>query len=121
MKQKLDFMYNYADFDNDRITMRTKFLKEMNKKTSLKDIGETLDDLVLDNKAKNWKYYNVTKNHKDGSKRAEQDFTSEDFSWSGRVMKMTDPKAPLFYEDPSILDKADPDFKNHLHKLNDKI
>lgn len=50
MKQKLEFMYNFTDYDNDRVNIREKYLKEMNKKTSLQDIGETLDELVLDNK-----------------------------------------------------------------------
>jgi len=35
MNEKLDFMYNYVDFDHDRAVIRNKFLKEMNKKTSL--------------------------------------------------------------------------------------
>ena len=44
-------MYNYLDYDNDRKKIRDKFLNEMNKKTTLKDIGETLDKLILDEKA----------------------------------------------------------------------
>jgi hypothetical protein len=53
MSKKLDFMYSYLDFDTDRSMVRTKFLQEMNKKTTLKDIGEILDKLVLDSKAEN--------------------------------------------------------------------
>jgi len=36
-------MYNYLDYDNDRVRIRERFIKEMNKKTTLKDIGELLD------------------------------------------------------------------------------
>lgn len=32
-------------------------MKEANKRTTLEDLGETLDKLVIDNKAKNWKHY----------------------------------------------------------------
>jgi len=35
MNAKLDFMYNYCDFDTDRAEVRTKFLTEMNKRTTL--------------------------------------------------------------------------------------
>jgi len=63
MNMKLDFMYNYLDFDNDRSRVREKFIFEMNKKTSLEDIGETLDELVLDSKAKNWKYYEINEHY----------------------------------------------------------
>ena len=36
-------MFNYLDYDNDRAKIREKYVKEMNKKTTLKDIGEALD------------------------------------------------------------------------------
>lgn len=47
-------MYNYLDFDHDRAKVRNRFLKEMNKRTTLKDIGETLDKLIYDSKAASW-------------------------------------------------------------------
>jgi DNA-directed RNA polymerase sigma subunit (sigma70/sigma32) len=43
MGAKVDYMYNYLDFDNDRAVVRSKFLNEMNKRTTLADIGEQLD------------------------------------------------------------------------------
>lgn len=36
-------MYNYLDYDNDRSEVRERFIKNYNKKTSLKDIGDILD------------------------------------------------------------------------------
>ena len=50
-EKRADFMYNYLDYDNDRRRVRDRFLKEMNKKTTIKDIGETLDKLVFNEKA----------------------------------------------------------------------
>ena len=41
-------MYNFLDYDNDRSRVRERFIKEMNKKTSLKDIGELLDKFIID-------------------------------------------------------------------------
>lgn len=59
MEGKIDFMYNHLDFMHDRAKVRDKFLKEMNKKTTLVDIGETLDKLVYESKAASWKHYDV--------------------------------------------------------------
>ena len=53
----LDFMYTYGDYDSDRTLVREKFLKEATKRSSLADIGETLDKMVVENKAKYWKHY----------------------------------------------------------------
>ena len=63
MNQKLDFMYNYLDYDNDRTYVRNKFLKEMNKRTTLADIGETLDKIHYSSKANNYKHYKVNEHH----------------------------------------------------------
>lgn len=54
-------MYNYLDYDNDRSRVRERFVKEMNKKTTLTDIGEMLDRFILDEKAENAKFYDSTK------------------------------------------------------------
>jgi hypothetical protein len=45
-------MYNYLDYDSNRHQLRERFAKEMHKKTSLKDVGEKLDEFILDSKAK---------------------------------------------------------------------
>lgn len=44
-------MYNYLDFYNDRHKVRERFVNEINKKTTLEDIGKRLDKFVLDSKA----------------------------------------------------------------------
>ncbi len=44
-------MYNYLDYKGDRHKVRQRFLNEMNKKTTLEDIGLILDEFVLDSKA----------------------------------------------------------------------
>lgn len=103
MQNKFDFMYNMADWENDRTNIRNKYLLEMNKKTSLQDIGEMLDDMILDSKAKNYKHYNLGEHYNLQSKRASKDYTSNDFKWSGRIMKLIDPKTPYFFQDESLL------------------
>lgn len=100
MSAKIDYMYNYMYFDHDRARVREKFLKEMNKRTTLLDIGEKLDKLVVDSKAANWKHYDLAENWNDEPERASRDYHSTDFKWSGKILRMMDPKAPLFIDDP---------------------
>jgi hypothetical protein len=54
-------MYNYLDYDSNRHQLRERFAKEMHKKTSLKDVGEKLDEFILDSKAKTAKYWHHDK------------------------------------------------------------
>ena len=51
MKPRVEFMYNYLDFDNERRAIRGKFLDEMHKKSTVKDIGEKLDEFTWSSKA----------------------------------------------------------------------
>lgn len=51
MDERLEYMYQEIDYDYDRAKVRSKFLDEVNRRTTLKDIGETLDKLVIDSKA----------------------------------------------------------------------
>jgi hypothetical protein len=45
-------MYNYLDFKNDRYRVRERFVRHLNKKTTIEDVGSLLDKFVLDSKAK---------------------------------------------------------------------
>lgn len=80
-------MYNFLDYDNDRKQIRDKFLNEMHKKTTLKDIGETLDKLILDEKAATAQYVNPYEDTK--IKYASKDSDSLDHLWSGKLFKNT--------------------------------
>lgn len=117
----MDYMYNFYDYDTNRFKVREKFVKEMNKKISLKDIGETLDDLVLENKSKYYKHYSLQEHHNAQPERPTKDYTSNDFQWSGRVLKLIDPKSPLFYEDPSIINQATGTLHPKFEKIKEQI
>ena len=41
-------MFDYLEYDSDRTRVRNKFINEINKKTTLKDIGRLLDKFMLD-------------------------------------------------------------------------
>lgn len=57
MKERVEIMYSFDDIAHDRHVLRDRFLKEMNKKTTLKDIGRKLDEFILDAKANNAQFY----------------------------------------------------------------
>jgi len=122
MNEKLDYMYNHLDFDHDRAKVRDKFLNEVNKRVSLKDIGETLDKLIYENKAENIQHYKLNEHYNLHSKRATKDFSSEDFKWSGRLFKTIDPKYPIFIDDPDQIDAVpNESIQEKLHRVYDKI
>lgn len=43
MKARMEFMYDYMDFRSDRHRVRERFLKHVNKKSTIEDIGGMLD------------------------------------------------------------------------------
>ena len=61
IEQRLEYMYSYLDYDNNRHRLREKFANEMHKKTSLQDVGEKLDEFILDSKAKQADYWHADK------------------------------------------------------------
>ena len=50
-------MFNYMDYDNDRSKVRQRFIDEMNKKTTLEDIGKMLDKFIIDERGKRLEYW----------------------------------------------------------------
>lgn len=101
-QKRAEYMYSFADYDNDRAKVRERFITEYNKKTTLKDIGEMLDKFVLDEKAEGLRYMDFTKDEQ--VKSAAKDTSNFEMSWTGRIFKDTDPLKPLLMDDESPLD-----------------
>jgi hypothetical protein len=57
IERRADFMFSFLDYDNDRYKVREKFIKEMNKKTTLDDIGKALDKFIVDEKGDMLEYW----------------------------------------------------------------
>lgn len=55
-------MFNFLDYDYDRYHVREKFIKEMNKKTTLQEIGEILDQMLINEQAADAQYWNLENN-----------------------------------------------------------
>lgn len=82
---RADFMYDYLDFDNDRYAVRRRFIDEMHKKTTLKDIGEKIDKFIIDEKAEGFKHWDLSEI--DDIKSSKKDFTSYEATWAGKILK----------------------------------
>ena len=120
LARRAEFMYNFFDYDNDRERVRTRFLEEANKRTTLKDIGEALDKFMLDEKAKGLTFMNA-ENNDSLPKSATQDSSSFELSWTGRIFKDTDPLKPLLLDDASPLDSMPEDKDTPYRDIIDRI
>lgn len=95
-------------------------MDEMNKKTTLKDIGEALDRFIVDEHGASLQYLDLAK-EKEHVKTAEKDLTNLDLQWSGKVFRDIDPMKPLLMDDPTPLDNV-PEFKHQAYQdILDKI
>lgn len=96
--KRAELMYDFYDYDNDRARVRERFLKEANKKTTLKEIGETLDKFILEERADSLRYTDISR-PLDEVKSASKDTNSFEMSWTGRIFKRADPLKPLLLDD----------------------
>lgn len=92
-------MYNYLDFYNDRHTVRERFVNEINKKTTLEDVGKQLDKFVLDSKASLDDLFVPEKHITEQPYAASQDYSSDSLTWEGTFLSDFDPKRPQWMED----------------------
>ena len=105
VKERADFMFDYLDFDNDRVRIRNKFIREMNKRTTLEDIGRVLDKFIIDEQADSYEYldFRDIKKVEDLKTLAHKDTSSLGLSWIGRQMADSDPLKPMLFEDSKDL------------------
>lgn len=81
MKERVEMMYSYDDISNDRHILRNRFIREMNKKTTLRDIGAKLDEFILDSKANQAEFFQLDKTPFEAPNAATRDQTTADFDW----------------------------------------
>lgn len=125
MEDKLEFMYNYMDNHNDRKKVRQILSHELHKKTSIQDIGEMLDEIII-------QYQTTYKGiDKLKPKALTEDITSEDlfeevksivnkgkiypslYEEQERIPYVTDPHFSPLYK--GIIEKVDLEDKRRDH------
>jgi hypothetical protein len=110
MEEKLEFMYNYMDSHNDRTKVREILAHELHKKTSIQDIGEMLDDIIIQYQT-SYKGVNKLK-----PKALTEDITSEDLY--ERVKEITNKGKiyPSLYEDQARIPIVTEPYFESLYK-----
>lgn len=114
-KARAEFMYNFFDYDNDRTRVRERFLAEMNKKTTLKDIGEQLDRFLIDEKGENLSYADLLSNET-AAKTPNFDSNNFDWTWQKRIFRAQDPLTPLLMDDESLPLENYPEFEKQEYQ-----
>lgn len=98
-KERLEFMYNHFDYENDRTRVRNKLAHKMHKKTTLKDIGEILDEMIFDEQQS-------TNNHlKIEPESLNRDYHLHDLYASIKEITHAKKIKPSFVEDPESIDR----------------
>ena len=121
IKRRIEFMYDYFDFDTERHKVRDKFVKEMHKKTTLKDIGEKLDEFILSSKAAQADYFHIGRHILEEPSSPSKDKDETDFDWYKNIFKELDPKKPNYLDDESQLDNITSDEKFMIKDMIDEI
>lgn len=92
----------------------------MEQKTTLEDIGENLDEIILDSKARYGKYYHARRHFNEIPEIATHSYGAKDFDWKERFMNRFDSTAPSWFDDKSERVLLHPvDYENELE--NNKI
>jgi hypothetical protein len=113
---RLEYMYNYFDYRNDRHRVRERFVKHMNKKTTLGDVGALLDKWVLDNKAST-EHFHPEVHLLEQPARAKKDVKEDQLYWSSSFLKDMEGTKPTWFEDASEVDHLN----NHYGNLGKEI
>lgn len=104
MKNKMEYMYSYIDFRSDRHRARERFVKHVNKKSTIEDIGGLLDRFVLDSKA-NTEFFQPEHHILEKPKYATKDVTEADLFWQAGYLATAEPIKPNWLDDNTDYDK----------------
>ena len=121
IEKRVDFMYNYLDYDNDRRYLREKFAHEMHKKTTLKDVGEKLDEFILESKARTMDYWDPAKHILEQPDKATKDIDAAEFDWKERMLQSFEPIKPAWADDKSSLNELSKDEKETMEEIHDRV
>lgn len=120
VKDRVEFMYDYLDFNTERKQIRLKFLNEMHKKTSLKDIGELLDEFILTSKAGVAENFDA-KHILEQPSSPQKEKSERDFDWYESIVSSFDPRKPNWLDDETQIDEVASDERFLLKELMNEI
>ena len=104
LSNRVEFMYDFLDFDTERHRIRNKFLQEMHKKTTLKDIGEKLDEFIFSSKAAVAETWDLGRHVLEQPLSPQKDKDEGDYDWYANIVKSFDPQRPNWLDDESQID-----------------
>lgn len=114
LKPKIDFMFNYLDFESDRDRTRQRFNQEMHRKSTIEDIGGILDVLTLDSKAKVADYWDSSKHIAEQPLAAQKDLDSKQFDFMDQHLASLEPIQPEWLHDESVINSQSPFTKEQM-------
>ena len=121
IEERVEFMYNYLDYDNDRYYLREKFAHEMHKKTTLKDVGEKLDEFILESKAKTLDYWDPAKHILEQPEKATKDIDAAEFDWKEKMLQSFEPIKPEWADDKNDLYELSREEKEKMEEIHDRV
>ncbi len=90
-------MFQDIDWNSDRSHVRKAILEDKARRTSLKEIGRTLDEFIIADKAAN--NVNILKSEEQGPPQTvTQNISGRDFYWTETLMRNYKAKRPIFLE-----------------------
>jgi len=121
MEARVEFMYDYMDYKNDRHRVRERFVSEMHKKSNLVDVGDLLDEYMLDSKANMADYYDPARHMFEEPTMAARDVTETDLDWQKAFLKEFEDITPTFLDDQDCFDDLHPSEGNKLKEVMKEI
>ena len=114
--KKVEFMHNNLSHDNDRMRVRNTLSVEMHKKATIQDIGEVLDQMIIDEKINNPDYENIN------PKSLTQDYMSYDLYDSVKDITHANKIKPnLFENQDRLLYDKDYNREEKYREIIDKV
>ena len=115
--KRINFMHNQLSHDNDKQRVRDVLAREMHKKATMQDIGEVLDQMIIDEKIQNPDEENIN------PKSLTQDYMSYDLYDTVKNITHANKIKPNLYEDQDriVYDKdymREEKYKEIIEKVN---
>ena len=114
-------MYNYLDYESDRYRIRERFARHCNQKTTIEDIGELLDELTLDSKARDPESFQAQHHLLEQPSLGERDITEKNLYWYDNMMGSLDVHQPQWIDDAHTLEETNDLYFKSKNQILEKV